>query len=258
MLLTIFTIVVLLVVGRILYMALGAGVFVIPPPPPRKKTKVFAIGLSRTGTTSITVALGRLGWNTYHALIHLAKYPLLGETGKKAVAVKKWADAFDAFTDIPPSTIYRELAELYPGAVFVLTTRDPDAWAKSMSSFAPKTLAKSAIEKPFFHTGGLFRAIYGENWLENSVDEWRKIYVDYQQGVQEFFADKPGRLLELNVTGGEGWQELAEFLGVEPEEGDFPHMDVMDLTFGQQRRQQLGNIGAWVKYWLTGGGSAAD
>lgn len=252
MLLTIVLIVFLLVIGRVLYMAVGAGVIVIPPPPPRKATKVFSIGLSRTGTTSITVALGKLGWKTYHALIHLAEYPLLGETDKQPRVVKPWADAFDAFTDIPPSTVYGELAELYPNAKFVLTTRDPDAWAKSMVSFAPKTLVRSAVEKTFFHTGGLFRAIYGENWQENSFEDWRQIYIDYQQGVQEYFADKPGRLLQLNVTGGDGWKELTEFLGVKPEEGSFPHVDVMDLTFGKQLRGQLGNILAWPKYWLTG------
>jgi len=253
MLLTIVSVVLLLLIGRVLYMAIGAGVIVIAPPPPRKKIKVFSIGLSRTGTTSMTVALDRLGWKTYHALIHLAKYPLLGETDKQARVVKRWAEAFDAFTDIPPSTVYRELAELYPDARFVLTTRDPDAWAKSMVSFAPKTLSKSVVEKPFFHTGGLFRALYGENWLENSFDDWRQIYIDYEQGVQQFFAGKPGRLLELNVTGGEGWQELAEFLGVESVSGSFPHVDVMDLTFGKQLRTQLSYIPAWLIYILTGG-----
>jgi hypothetical protein len=253
MLLTVILIGFLLVIGRVLYMAVGAGVIVIPPPPPRKASKVFSIGLSRTGTTSITVALGRLGWKTYHALIHLAQYPKLGEVGGQARAVKRWSDAFDAFTDIPTSTVYSELAELYPDAKFVLTTRDPDAWAKSMVSFAPKTLVRSAIENSFFHTGGLFRAIYGEDWQQNSFEDWRQIYIDYQQGVQEYFADEQGRLLQLNVTGGEGWQQLAEFLGVEPEEGAFPHVDVMDLTFGLQLREQFGNIFAWLRYALRGG-----
>ena len=252
MLLDVLAIIAVLVVARILYMAVGAGMIIIKPPPPRKKVKVFAIGLSRTGTTSMTVALDHLGWKTYHALIHLAKYPLLGETDKQARVVKRWTDAFDAFTDIPPSTVYRELAELYPDALFVLTTRDCKAWAESMLSFAPKTLSKSAFEKSFFHTGGLFRAIYGEEWLNNSFDDWQQIYNDYQQEVQRFFFDKPGRLLELNITGGEGWEELVEFLKVEPVGGSFPHVDVMDFTFGKQLQTQLAYIPSWLVYFFTG------
>ena len=60
-----------------LFFVLDCGYLAVPRPPhARRSDKVFGIGLSRTGTTSLTVALHRIGYSTYHALGHLLRLPL--------------------------------------------------------------------------------------------------------------------------------------------------------------------------------------
>jgi hypothetical protein len=228
----------------LVYVAIAAGILVIPPPPPRRHPKVFCIGLSRTGTTSITMALSRIGWHTYHSLVRLARYPSADEFHGEARVVRRWADAFDAFTDIPPTTVYQELADLYPDSLFILTSRDPEAWANSMVSFI-ETMRPMTLNMPNLPVRDLFRCTYGE-WEENTVEDWKQTYIHYESNVLDFFRDKPGRLLQLNITDGEGWKEIAAFLRVEPPDEPFPHVDVFDLTFRAQVGWQLWNAILWL------------
>jgi hypothetical protein len=51
---------------------------------------------------------------------------------------------------------------------------------------------------------------------------------DYQnrnEEVRSYFADRPGDLLVLDVVGGEGWERLCPFLGLEPPAGPFPRLN---------------------------------
>ena len=41
--------------------------------------------------------------------------------------------------------------------------------------------------------------------------------------VVDFFAARAGQLLVLDITRGEGWENLCPFLGVEPPSAPFPH-----------------------------------
>ena len=230
----------IVVVLSAFYLAVCMGILVIPPLGPRTKTKVFVIGLSRTGTTSIAVALHRLGYKTYHAMFKMAKYPTMGESGQSK-AVKRWVDAFDAFSDLPVMTVYQELAVMYPDAKFVLTSRGADRWAEAMLRFMPGM--RNVPNNTLLPAGDLFRASYGDNWRDLGRDDWHGIYLAHQKEVREFFADKPGRLLEMNIPGGEGWRELCGFLGVDaPVDEPFPHADVYKLTFGTQFFWEIGNL----------------
>ena len=43
--------------------------------------------------------------------------------------------------------------------------------------------------------------------------------------VTEYFRDRPKDLLVLDVCGGDGWEPLCAFLGLEPPRHAFPHFN---------------------------------
>ena len=85
------------------------------------KAKVFCIGFHKTGTTSLELALKKLG------------YRVTGSFGTKdpdiAEKVHEMAYAmvpeYDAFEDNPWPILYRELDERFPGSKFILTRHKP-------------------------------------------------------------------------------------------------------------------------------------
>jgi hypothetical protein len=122
----------------IFHSALTCGYVAIPVPVHlRQQTKVFGIGLSRTGTTSLTVALNGVGFSSYHALPHLLDWPpaTLADPHGRPTPNQWWADAYDAHTDIQSSVVFKELAEMYPDAKFVYNRRPAAKWGKSMFKF---------------------------------------------------------------------------------------------------------------------------
>lgn len=93
------------------------------------KPMVFGLGLSKTGTTSLALALRRLGWNALHTpmgfiekvLLFDPKHPssfsytnrTLDPTLTRAFFAKH---RLDATTDLPISPFFRDLSEIYPTA----------------------------------------------------------------------------------------------------------------------------------------------
>ena len=86
-----------------------------------EKYKIFGIGLHRTGTSSLNEALNILGYRSIHTPLDI--YPDIDT---------RIIDKYDAFTDNPIPLLYKQLDRLYPGAKFILTTRDLDSWIKSV------------------------------------------------------------------------------------------------------------------------------
>lgn len=184
--------------------------------------RVFGIGLSRTGTRSLTAALHVLGIDTVH-------YPIDDDTlralssGRLDFGI---LEAFDGITDITVVPYYADLARRYPDAKFVLTVRDEEPWLRSCKNhwtgreaFAEATTpaAKTHMEIRRF----LRAAVYGAYDFE--PERFRRVHRKHVEDVRRFFADEPARLLELDIAGGEGWEKLAPFLGRPIPEQPFPH-----------------------------------
>lgn len=230
---------VLLAAGVLLYIALLSGVLVVAPPPSSQGSgKVFCIGLSRTGTTSISVALHELGLRTHHQCHSLVEHDAAGQPR----ASRFWADAFDAHSDIAPATVFEELAEMYPDARFVLTQREPRAWGKAMIRFVTKNAFIFRVPVP--NVARMFSDVYGEGWPTYTVDEWAAVYEAHERRVARVFASAPHRLLRLRICDGEGWEQLCPFLRLPapPPTTAFPRADVFELSAGTQVVWQLSSL----------------
>lgn len=88
--------------------------------------KVICAGLPRTGTGSIAEALRILGYNTLSAAPE--RLPLFPEPGFDF----RVYDDVDAVADLPAAMYWLQLANAYPHAKLILTTRDEDPWYESM------------------------------------------------------------------------------------------------------------------------------
>lgn len=173
--------------------------------------KIFGIGLNKTGTRSLAVALRRLGFRTLHkgddttsALVDRAAadgLPLLSYIGEK----------YDAYLDV--EAIVRRFAELdfqYPQSKFILSTADEDSWLDSRERHARANLRRSGA-------GG-----YEGSWLTVDRTAWRREWHEHHEAVLSHFEDRESDLLVFDVRAGDGWEKLAPFLGCPVQQRVFP------------------------------------
>lgn len=166
--------------------------------------KIFCIGLSRTGTRSLTTALQKLGYKAIH-------YPRLRD-------VLRLSEEYDAMADTPICLNFKILEKMYPDAKFILTTRDPDDWLRSCVTFFSKERSPKLTKQQEIIRGTL----YGEDYYDE--DSYRKGYDEYHKDVMRYFSGKMHKLLIMNIVNkGEGYDKICPFLGKEILNEEFPH-----------------------------------
>lgn len=160
-------------------------------------SKIFYIGLSRTGTTSLHYILKELGFKSGHYI-----WPLLNN---------EWevVNNYDALGDTPIPLIYKECDEKYPNSKFILTTRNKDKWLDSM-----KWMFRDGrvIWNWPLSLGNYHRSIYGTNWYNRKV--LNKAFENYHIEVRDYFKNRPNEFLEINIDNGFNIEELCKFLEI--------------------------------------------
>lgn len=182
--------------------------------------KVFGIGLSKTGTTSLAHALEILGYRT-------KDYPGVAQylPGDLATLDAGVLESHDALTDTPIPSLYKQLDARFPGAKFILTVRDMDGWLKSCKRQFTQKHADNLNEA--HHR--LFMDLYGCTVFDE--DRFRQGYERFLREVQAHFRDRPQDLLVLNVSAGEGWDKLCPFLARPQPEIPFPKANVTQIRW---------------------------
>lgn len=166
--------------------------------------KVLGIGLSKTGTTSLNAALCLLGIPSVH-------FPPSIEQ----------LENYDGGTDISVAIAYRELDRLYPGSKFILTIRKPQSWLRSFKEHRRKMLQKYGEDKIAPWIKNLAQKCYGQ-WEFDPV-VYLATYQEHLYSVLEYFRERPGDLLILNICDGQGWHKLCDFLNCDIPNTPFPH-----------------------------------
>lgn len=105
--------------------------------------KIFVLGDSRTGTTTIHKFLKLAGFTSIHFFFKESgvSEPAHVEYAKNWVNLQNFIDnsGYDAFSDYPIRTFYKDLFEKYPDAYYILSTRkDTATWRRSMEGFFEK------------------------------------------------------------------------------------------------------------------------
>src|SRR5947207_53458 len=101
--------------------------------------QVIGAGVGRTGTVSLKEALERLtGTRCYHMIEALQRPPDI-DTWHRAVLGdppdwKSFFAEYGACVDFPAAVFWRELTEVFPDAIVLLSVRsDSETWWKSAS-----------------------------------------------------------------------------------------------------------------------------
>lgn len=191
--------------------------------------KIFVVGLSRTGTTSLHLALVVLGRPSVH-------YP--------SSAVVRWMygkferdelSDFEACSDIPVAIYFRELDRRYPGSKFILTTRDERSWLDSTRAWWANTPPsdRSTLLRDMVRLAAYGSATYCE-------DRFLRRYREHLSQVREYFSGRAPSLLELDVAAEDKWRKLSRFLDVPEPVIKYPHARSPRLgEFRVVRREDL-------------------
>lgn len=170
-------------------------------PAPSLKPKVFVIGLSKTGTTSIGDALDllgykRLGWKNVRSrqLVHT------WANGDYDALISQ-TQYYDALEDLPWPSMYQEMASLYPDAKFLLSLRkDEQTWLRSM-----RTHVSRGPWSPY-------KYFYGAEDIDGNEEVVLQSYRNHTAKVRAFFQDQPHRYAELVIDSDSGanWDSLCQ------------------------------------------------
>lgn len=205
--------------------------------------KLINAGLGRTGTTSLKVALERLGFGPcYHMFDIVSSEERLEQWVKIVCEAQRpdWEAVFDGYTcavDGPAALYYRQIMEAFPEAKVILTVRDAESWYQSTSDtlyqFALKARESPQEMGPMqaqlyrvtntLVWNGLFGGRFSDR--EYAIEVFR----DRNQAVVRSVG--PDNVLVYDVK--QGWGPLCGFLGVDPPEEDFPHANDTESMRGQ-------------------------
>ncbi|OAA57168.1 hypothetical protein ISF_07089 [Cordyceps fumosorosea ARSEF 2679] len=230
------------------------------PSVPRDKSRsiqVIAAGYSRTGTTSISIALERLlDGPVFHGGNQIFQredafmrewcrmIDADGDAPEMRARLRRITAGYAAIADAPAYLLLPELLALYPDARVVLVTRDRARWYRSM---AP--IMRSVSAPPMRLLEVLLWPCPGWRWLPHYLQwagrrEEKRIGIEFTPGnrlprvgkmnhrsnIMADMLDKhndwvrrnvpPDRFLEMDLS--EGWSPLADFLGVPVPDEPFP------------------------------------
>lgn len=176
--------------------------------------------MSKTGTTSLANALDILGFKTKDNM-GVTRYAR-GDLGSVDLDV---IESYDAHTDTPIPSFYRELDAKFPGSKFVLTVRERDAWLKSCKKQFTQRFADVQTEA---HKQ-LFIDLYGTDVFDEQ--RFASGYERFVDAARNYFNDRPRDLLTIDITAGDGWEELCRFLGRSVPDIPFPRANVTQITW---------------------------
>jgi len=196
--------------------------------------QIICLGLSRTGTTSLSEALDILGFGPcYHTYSIIIKGKTDFDAWFKISDGLSTPEEFDAIfqgyhavLDEPAAHFPGELYAAYPDAKFILTTRDPDKWVTSVQNTIFPTIGlvqKMKDRTPvneFFLTwfrDHLLKKFYGPDTFTNP----KRIILEHNENVERIIPED--KLLVYQV--GEGWARLCQFLNVDVPHAPFPRLN---------------------------------
>lgn len=213
--------------------------------------KVFVIGLSKTGTTSLGDAFeilnySRSGWTDIFSR-YLCHQAMLPEPNLRPVV--SMSKKYQTFEDLPWSLpqVYTEMSRLYPDSKFILSLRRSEkVWLESM-----RRHTRAKIWEGHNRIYGAYQVIKGNE------DKFLEVYRNHTAEARVFFATEEmiGRGMEIVIDDPKEsdearWQRLVGFLGTEVRDGiqslgGFPKSNSGRLW---SNADPIGAI--WTKYQL--------
>ncbi|SEA69922.1 sulfotransferase [Psychroflexus halocasei] len=199
-----------------------------------QKSKVFCVGLNKTGTTSLEKEMMDFGYSVGNQMDGTR---LTNDWKKREFSrIIKLAKTADFFQDAPfsyPFT-YVIMDHFFPKSKFILTIRDnSEQWTDSLTKFHSKLWGdgKNPLSKeellnaPGIYPG--FRYDVIKSLFDVTDDDLynkrvlRNYYNQHNNNVKEYFRHRPNDLLILNISKPTAYIELCDFLNEKPRKTTF-------------------------------------
>ncbi|MGI2171733.1 sulfotransferase family protein [Shewanella sp. MF05960] len=210
--------------------------------------KVFIIGLPRTGTTSVSVALLEQGLTVAHQAFTKQAFMLA-----------------DAVSDAPCFSDYKQLDVLFPNAKFVYLDRPLDKWLPSMQMLLGRMMVHLDKDNGRFHPvmKRSFNHCFDIWQVEDVADEVHltACYQRHQQQVLSYFTGR-NDFISIDISLAGSLTALLQFIGlplgneVECPQLNLSQLNGPQLSFPTQNFPQLSfpqlnmgrNVASWDEY----------
>ena len=190
--------------------------------------RVIGAGVGRTGTLSLKGALETLlGGPCYHMMEVLTRPDDVSvwQSAANGEAVD-WEGALGGYvatTDFPACLFWRDLSELYPDGMVLLSTRaDSQIWWESASQtiFSPAVEALGADRPDWW---AMWQTVSTARFTGEVKDE-AKAKAAYDRHNADVRASVPAERL-IDWQPNDGWGPICEGLGLAVPETPFPHVN---------------------------------
>lgn len=186
-------------------------------------TKVFIIGLPRTGTTSVCAAMLELGFKVAHT----------------AYTDRSFVEA-QVIADTPIFCDYQHLDKAYPDAKFIYLTRTMDKWLPSIQQLLVRMHTNLVRDDGGFNPiiKRCYQEIFAPYSLENihNIEFLAHCYQQHERQVQTYFQGRENDFLSIDISLNQSYAELLCFL-------DIKNKDAKGLSFKKL------NVGGKVTAW---------
>ena len=176
-----------------------------------REPKLFGIGLSKTGTTSLHRALLELGFKAkdFPSVRYIPHFLLWLK--------KRELEQYNAFTDISFLPFVKRLDQQFPGSKFILTVRDKESWLESCRKYPRYSIPTKQLPWKIVK---LRQLVYGS--VQFDEQKWGDAFDRHHEWVANYFKDRQEDLLRINIIDGEGWEKLCGFLDLSIPDTPFP------------------------------------
>ena len=176
---------------------------------------VFIVGMNKTATTSLHQFFKGQNWPSVHYDGgRLARTMLRNALSGRRI-LKGYDHRFRVFADMVVSTpdlrfeantLFPALDRDYPGAYFILNTRDEDAWVASRLANYSMSTKMNFVE--------LECRVSGLKSPDEATAKWRTDRREFERRVERYFEGSP-RFLKIDIGRDDVPHQLSQFLGVE-------------------------------------------
>ena len=165
--------------------------------------KYFGIGLTRTGSKSLAIAMSMLG----HTVKHNPEFYDIKD--------------FQFTNDIVITTRYKFLDHYYPEAKFILTVRDVDLWLESCRAHIRRGTYKDGVININLRRAEHRFLMFGICHFDKT--QFRGTYWSFMEDIENHFWGREDKLLTMDICADDGWEKLCPFVGRPIPSIPFPH-----------------------------------
>ena len=191
--------------------------------------KIFIIGLPRTATTSVCLAMLRLGFKTAH----------------NAYTQNAFSEA-QVLADTPIFCDFKKLDKHFPNSKFIYLTRDKASWLPSIKQLLQRMIVNLQRSDGGFnpHLKRCYKEVFSPLTAENlNEDEFLyQCYQHHQQSVFDHFSERKSDLLTIDVSNKSSYEQLLNFLDIPAEDGRVEGFEKINIGGKVKAWQDINNV----------------